>query len=128
MSGSRCHYYFQKHNSHHDCRNCVISLQVGVNWSASRKANGDYICNGCASERARENKEHRKASLFERQGLMCAICERTSKDRAAFHLDHCHRSGKHRGVLCSGCNQTLGLMMDNPAWLRRAAEYLEQVD
>ena len=57
----------------------------------------------------------------------CAIC--LSKDPKSryqdFHLDHDHKTGKFRGLLCGPCNHALGLINDNPevairmaAWLR----------
>jgi hypothetical protein len=52
----------------------------------------------------------------------CAICG--SKDPVRFHLDHCHVSGKIRGVLCQGCNIGLGGFKDNPASIELAASYL----
>ena len=50
----------------------------------------------------------------------CAICYGDAEV-----IDHCHHTGKVRGVLCHACNQSLGKMHDSPAFLRRAAEYLE---
>jgi predicted nucleic acid-binding Zn-ribbon protein len=41
-------------------------------------------------------------------------------------LDHCHTTGKVRAALCHGCNSALGLMSDDPARLRAAADYLEK--
>lgn len=41
-------------------------------------------------------------------------------------VDHCHTSGKLRGILCSTCNLTLGNVKDSPRLLRRMADYLEK--
>ena len=42
------------------------------------------------------------------------------------HIDHCHDSGRVRGVLCHGCNTALGLTNDSPETLRALADYIEQ--
>jgi hypothetical protein len=56
----------------------------------------------------------------------CAICGTTNwpgrHNRP--HVDHCHRTGKVRGILCSECNTGLGKFKDDPALLRRATEYV----
>lgn len=55
----------------------------------------------------------------------CEICgERNG--RRFLVVDHNHDTGHNRGVLCDRCNLTLGNMRDDPALLRRAAEYVEQ--
>lgn len=57
--------------------------------------------------RSKHSPEYFKASLSA-QGGLCAICKdafKSSKDQAA---DHCHRTGRARGVLCTGCNVFLG--------------------
>lgn len=41
-------------------------------------------------------------------------------------LDHCHTTGKIRGMLCHNCNRALGLFKDNTKSLQRAIEYLEE--
>lgn len=40
-------------------------------------------------------------------------------------LDHDHKTGKVRGLLCPSCNKALGLFKDNPEWLRNAQQYLK---
>jgi hypothetical protein len=115
---------YQHFTSSPDCRRCAFGLKAGANWSPSRTARRDYICTMCVNEDSRQRKAARTARLFKEQGLKCAVCG--AKDGVTFHLDHCHGSGRERGVLCSRCNQALGLMQDDPARLRRAADYLEQ--
>lgn len=66
-------------------------------------------------------------NLFESQGKRCAICKSDhSKDKfGRWHTDHCHKTGKVRGILCTNCNRGLGMFEDNREFLRAADEYLE---
>ncbi|GGU95119.1 hypothetical protein GCM10010260_33080 [Streptomyces filipinensis] len=41
------------------------------------------------------------------------------------HVDHCHKTGRVRGVLCFNCNSAIGKLGDNPGPVCRAAAYLE---
>lgn len=62
--------------------------------------------------------------LLSAQGGGCAICGVTPKRAASLHLDHCHATGRLRGILCLSCNQALGHFRDDPALLEKAARYL----
>lgn len=69
------------------------------------------------------------AELFAAQDGRCAICEKqeTTVIRGKtlkLAVDHCHKGGKIRGLLCKDCNQAIGLMKDDPKRLRRAIAYL----
>lgn len=66
-------------------------------------------------------------SLLTAQGNACAICATSFADLPArhLHIDHCHATGKVRGLLCHHCNVALGCFDDSPATLIRAAAYLE---
>lgn len=55
-------------------------------------------------------------------GGRCAICGEVPD--APLCIDHDHKTGRVRGLLCSRCNLALGLVRDDPATLRRAAAYL----
>ncbi len=61
-------------------------------------------------------------------GNLCGICsgKETRSDRSSLSLDHCHRTGKIRGALCSRCNTILGFAKDDPILLTNAAAYLEK--
>lgn len=65
-------------------------------------------------------------AILAKQGGGCAICNSKEGDRRGWrlHVDHCHRTGKVRGLLCSACNIGLGKFKDNADRLARAIEYL----
>ena len=60
--------------------------------------------------------------LMEQQGGMCGTCQR----RPATDLDHCHRTGKFRGLVCAACNRILGTVDDDASLLRLLADYVDQ--
>lgn len=63
-------------------------------------------------------------ALLEAQGGVCAICGR--KPRYKMDVDHSHANNLVRGLLCKLCNRRiLPAARDEPATLRKAAEYLE---
>lgn len=71
-------------------------------------------------------KDEYEAMLAGQDGR-CAICRTTEpKGKGGWHVDHCHDSGKIRGLLCHFCNFVLGNAKDNPEILRAAADYLER--
>jgi hypothetical protein len=67
--------------------------------------------------------------IFDHQGRVCFICERSILPPRKPHTDHDHNSGDVRGILCSQCNRALGKAQD-PRWqwtakcFARAALYL----
>lgn len=62
--------------------------------------------------------------MLAHQGGCCAICMETASSR--LHVDHCHSTGKVRGLLCSKCNTGLGAYRDNTELLKAAVDYLEK--
>lgn len=63
--------------------------------------------------------------MFDAQGRVCAICATDSpSSKKGGATDHCHASGRVRGILCSHCNVMLGMSCDKPSTLIKAAEYL----
>ncbi|MBW8797723.1 MAG: endonuclease VII domain-containing protein [Streptomyces sp.] len=65
--------------------------------------------------------EAERDELIASRGGVCCIC----LSAPAVHVDHCHKTGRVRGVLCFNCNSAIGLLRDDPETLNRAADYLE---
>ena len=66
--------------------------------------------------------------LLESQNYRCAICRRTDNSTARtknFCVDHCHETGRVRGLLCNSCNRAIGLLGDNINTLSNAIDYLK---
>ena len=67
--------------------------------------------------------------LFQQQGGVCAICREKETHKNQYgvmqlSVDHCHETGKIRGLLCNNCNRGIGLLGDDPLRLVKAAGYL----
>jgi len=74
-------------------------------------------------------------AMLEAQGGGCALCKAsTPSDRhykrrgkaEMFHVDHCHATGRVRGLLCHLCNRALGLIRDNADLADRMSAYLRK--
>jgi hypothetical protein len=64
--------------------------------------------------------------LAEQQGV-CAVCGRVlerGRGKNRMCIDHCHRTGRLRGLLCGPCNTALGMVNDDTSVLLRACAYL----
>jgi hypothetical protein len=67
--------------------------------------------------------------MFTKQDGCCAICKKPQVEfKRAFAVDHDHKTGEIRGLLCSKCNITLGNSNDDVAILEQAIQYLNQYD
>ena len=66
-------------------------------------------------------------ALLNAQGNVCAICSRTEISKQGnLHVDHNHLTGKVRGLLCTKCNTSLGLMDENISLIYKLIEYLNK--
>ncbi|MFE2582007.1 endonuclease VII domain-containing protein [Streptomyces sp. NPDC059378] len=112
---------------HKRCRGCG-EVKLHSEWH--RK--GDGLASRCKACRAAEGpaqhlrrkyglSESDRDELIASQRGVCCIC----LSAPATHVDHCHNTGRVRGVLCFNCNSGLGLLKDDPEAMYRAAAYLE---
>lgn len=74
-------------------------------------------------------------TLLEKQNNRCAICESTDpKGRKSgrgggvdvFYVDHDHKTGNVRGLLCNICNRTMGYVGENSNTLEEMIKYLQK--
>lgn len=100
------------------------------NWhKKARAANADAHANSYLLKRYGITLETYREQLS-KQNNVCAICKQPEtavikNKRIAMPVDHCHKTGKTRGLLCTKCNRGLGLFRDNPDILENAIEYLK---
>lgn len=66
--------------------------------------------------------------MLEDQNGRCKICDIEAKDAmwSVLVVDHCHATGKIRGLLCNSCNVGLGKFKDNPRLVEKALGYLNE--
>jgi hypothetical protein len=136
------------------CRVCRRMKPFGdFPWRVRRgRRERGYDCNACRHKanlvrgrspagrgRKREHNLLRKYKLteadyvqiLEGQGGVCAICcgnlnarDGRREGHRKFCVDHDHRTGLVRGILCGLCNRGLGCFRDDPALLQTAFAYL----
>jgi hypothetical protein len=96
-------------------------------------------CVECNSETLRREAEARKWTrrfrlygltqdrfheILRDQGSACPICTDALAELSKIHVDHCHDTGRVRGLLCGRCNQAIGLLREDPDTMRRAIAYV----
>ena len=121
---------------------------------AKRSASKDGLQRRCRSCMSEEQKAYRRSrdmhlidrernlrkefgigideynTMLDKQNGVCSICkcEETTKRAGrvmALSVDHCHETGKIRGLLCNSCNRALGKFRDSVVHLTAAIRYLE---
>jgi hypothetical protein len=115
---------------HKYCPDCQ-QVKPHAEWYTNRRARDGFAsyCKRCDAVRNRESYLRRTFGLTEEelqarvtaQGGVCAIC----RDAEPQHIDHDHKTGRVRGVLCGPCNMGLGLFADNVDRLQAAIDYLD---
>jgi len=127
------------------CSGCDMVKPLEEFHKAKQRKDVCSRCKECNCKRAREHSKSEAgrearlkrlyglsldaySALLASQGGRCKICGSTeAKGRwKQFHVDHCHKDGHVRGILCNRCNTMLGMIDDDPAALRAALKYLEE--
>ena len=128
------------------CANIESTLYRKNNLEADRKiANKSYYKHNEARKIGartyyRKNLEKVKAYKLKKYGLTidefelilikqnneCCVCNIPFKKTSDAKIDHCHKSGKTRGIICNHCNIALGHTKDNIEILYKLIEYLKE--
>lgn len=111
------------------CSTCGVEIDGRV--TISRK------CQGCRSDKRDRTEYERRRSLAKygltleqydemvrKQHGRCAICRTTSPGKKGLVVDHCHRNGHVRALLCGKCNTLIGLADEDPRILMQAMRYI----
>ena len=105
---------------------------------AKRKANPEAARAADRAEWAKKQPHEKKAAGLRKFGLTleqyermltqqdgrCAICKEIPE---RICVDHCHRTGAVRGLLCSGCNTALGLLKEDLLRIYALADYIKEI-
>lgn len=134
------------------CRVCEIRQDMSqFRYTNKNRTARRRVCNGCFGKQNKSwvqaNRESVRANSFRYKlktayGLTeeqyddmlalqdgrCLICRRefASDRRLVPHVDHCHETGRVRGILCFTCNTGIGKFNDNIEWLEAAIAYLKE--
>jgi hypothetical protein len=65
-------------------------------------------------------------TMLKKQNNKCEICKNEFKNEKATHVDHCHKTGIIRSLLCVNCNFGLGFFKDSVENLKSAQKYLKK--
>lgn len=117
------------------CSTCKKEKQLNCFHGSHEKSNISSRCQDCVSASFLQYRYKMSVEEFNRfreeQDNSCAICrvELEIKKGSTFRskqvaVDHCHKTGNVRGLLCSTCNQGLGHFRDNVTLLESAIAYL----
>ncbi len=122
-----------------DTKTCTRCGKVKPLYNFGFHANGRKLsqtyCLKCRSKKSKEQQIFdihgitmaQYDAMLEKQGGVCKICgTNTPGGRGRYHVDHCHKTGKIRGLLCNRCNIGLGQFKDNSKILTAAAHYLNE--
>lgn len=145
---SMCHKYlilldFYRDNSKSDgrvstCKKCR-KIYESKHYKENKQKYKDYSIKFRINNPERYKAYHRESrlrrlygltplqydDLFKKQNYQCAICGET-KFNYRMAVDHDHKTGKIRGILCHFCNRALGLMKDDINLLNKSIKYLKQ--
>lgn len=124
----------KKQRAEKDKNRHVKRIEQGVCWRCgSYKERDVQHCDRCSKSRKSNTLKSRygigideyNALLAVHEGT-CWICHKTEKlNHGVLVVDHDHKTGKVRGLLCDICNHGIGKFLDSPELLRHAAEYVE---
>lgn len=99
------------------CKPCEI---IHKNTPKRRKSKKNYFIK---SEYGLDNSQYNH--MLAQQDNCCAICKiHRSKLKINLAVDHCHLTGKVRGLLCGKCNRAIGLLKDSIENILSALNYL----
>lgn len=109
------------------CNTCN-EVKVIDDFKIPNKDKKFIFCNDCRRKKAKTKFYGISVDLYEKlikeQNNLCKICKGTNNGKELV-IDHCHNTGKVRGLLCHYCNIGLGMLKDNILILEESIRYLK---
>lgn len=145
----RYHFDFHVDRSKKDGHHSICSFCHSKRNKEKRATDPEFV-KRCRERSRQYRKDHpekcrrgvRNATLKKKYGIgvdeydkilreqrgTCAICDRTDSGvgHPNLHVDHNHKTGGVRGLLCQPCNTAIGMFRDKTALLKNAIAYLEK--
>lgn len=133
IANNICGHLSFPHHAFGLCKNCYTEQAFGKAICHSNRLSyvryGPFkgLCRSCYFTRRGLKSRYNLSDqdyevMYNFQGGVCAICKTPTKDRLS--VDHCHASGRIRGLLCGNCNRSIGLMKDDVNRFVNAVAYL----
>ena len=118
---SKCDEYELHNKGQTQCKKCYTKWYQG--YKDTRKRDKHYM-KKFGITLAEYNK------ILARQEGVCASCGTTGEEGRYKNMavDHCHTTGKIRGILCANCNRALGLVGDTSKGVRKLLKYIEETE
>ena len=134
LSGKKPCVKCVKENSHRRFKNGETKKWVRENKDKVYARNNKYYHSLTEDQKILRNRKQQLSlygltledydTMLAEQNNSCAICNKTVGGN--LFVDHDHKTGEVRGLLCNGCNSGLGMLKDNLDLLRSAVLYLEK--
>jgi hypothetical protein len=114
-SNSACpHGHYRRYVTTNNCIDCDVDSRAKraekARWARVKKEYG--------------LSELDVAQMLNKQNCQCVIC--SINIQTGYHIDHCHSTGKVRSLLCSKCNQAIGLLQESEHLFAKATQYIKE--
>lgn len=114
----------------HFCRSCSKANSYSYKLSSGGKVRVSLLRQKHRLKAYHMTPQEYEERLLDQDGR-CAICRQPETmmrlgTPRALCVDHCHKTGRIRGLLCAHCNHAIGKLGEDPALIRRAADYVER--
>jgi hypothetical protein len=104
---TKCNLRPSSNNHNTQCKECFAEYQRKL-WASNPSMRGKAKIRIRKRQLAKFGLDMQQyQTMFNNQNGRCAICNKESNQ--TLHVDHCHKTGKVRGLLCCSCNLALGV-------------------
>lgn len=118
-------FYKNKHNSNgisSKCKTCVCAYNK--EWGQKNPEKKDRFRKDSRFRRKYGITLAQWEGMYMNQGGLCLLCGGVPTEDDILQVDHCHETGRVRGLIHRTCNTAIGMFGDDPSKCIMAADYL----